>query len=135
MNRKVLQRVLVLLFGAAFVGSTVFMLAGSLLRRQASTPVADTPVATEVPEANTQASLTARLEAQAVGYEKLLEKEPENTTILTNLVQIKLEMGDLEGAVDPLTKLVKLQPERPELAAILNEIETRLAEPPSPSQE
>ena len=133
-KKKSLQRVLVLLFGTAFVGSTVFMLVGSFWRRP-STPIADSNLPTEAPAVNSRDNLTARLETQAIGYEKLLEKEPENTTILTNLVQIRLEMGDLEGAVDPLTKLVQLQPERTELATILNQIQARLAEQKSPSQE
>ena len=134
MSKKALQRFLVLLFGTAFVGSTVFMIVGSFWRRQPSTPITDSTVPTEVPEVNSRDNLTARLEAQAIGYEKLLQKEPENTTILTNLVRIKIELGDLEGAVNPLTKLVKLQPDRTELAAILNDIETRLAEQQSPSE-
>ena len=130
MKQKALKRVLVVLFGSAFVGSTVFMLMGSILGRQEqpSTPIANSNVADEAPEVNPRNNLNARLQSQIIGYEKLLEKEPENTTILTNLIRIKLEMGDLEGAVAPLTKLAKLQPERTELVAILKEIETKLAE-------
>lgn len=130
MKQKALKRILVVLFGSAFVGSTVFMLMGSILgrREQPSTPIADSNVADEAPEVNYRNNLNARLQSQIIGYEKLLEKEPENTTILTNLIRIKLEMGDLEGAVPPLTKLAKLQPERTELVAILKEIETKLAE-------
>ena len=130
MKQKALKRVLVVLFGSAFVGSTVFMLMGSLFarREQPHTPTADSTVPYEAPEVNQTNNLNSRLQSQIIGYEKLLEKEPENTTILTNLVRIRLEMGDLEGAVEPLTKLAKLQPERTELAAILQEIETKLAE-------
>ncbi len=129
MKQKALQRILVLLFGSAFVGSTVFMLVGSLSGRQRSSlPVTDSNVANEVTEVPPKDSLTARLESQAIGYERLLEKEPENTTILTSLVRIRLEMGDLEGAVAPLTQLTKLQPERKELVEILQQIETKLAE-------
>ena len=132
MKQKALQRILVLLFGSAFVGSTVFMLVGSLSgRQQPSVPVTDSSVNNAVPEVPPKDNLTARLEAQAIGYERLLEKEPENTTILTSLVRIRLEMGDLAGAVAPLTQLSKLQPERKELVDILQEIETKLAEPPS----
>ncbi|MDJ0649520.1 MAG: tetratricopeptide repeat protein [Xenococcaceae cyanobacterium MO_188.B19] len=130
MKQKALKRILVVLFGSAFVGSTVFMLMGSILGRREppATPIADSNVADEAPEVNYRNNLNARLQSQIIGYEKLLEKEPENTTILTNLIRIKLEMGDLEGAVAPLTKLAKLQPERTELVAILKEIETKLAE-------
>ncbi len=129
-KQKAFKRVLVVLFGSAFVGSTVFMLMGSILgrREQPSTPIADSTVPDEAPEVNYRNNLNSRLQSQIIGYEKLLEKEPENTTILTNLIRIRLEMGDLEGAVEPLTKLAKLQPERTELVAILKEIETQLAE-------
>ena len=129
-KQKAFKRVLVVLFGSAFVGSTVFMLMGSLLgrREQSSTHITDPTVPDEAPEVNYRNNLNSRLQSQIIGYEKLLEKEPENTTILTNLIRIRLEMGDLEGAVEPLTKLAKLQPERTELVAILKEIETQLAE-------
>ena len=130
MKKKPIKRILVILFGSAFVGSTVFMLIGSLFGRREQPPIhtADSTVSNEAPEVNYRNNAQSRLQAQIVGYEKLLEKEPENTTILTNLIRIRLEIGDLEGAVEPLTKLAKLQPERTELVAILKEIETKLAE-------
>ena len=130
MKKKPIKRILVILFGSAFVGSTVFMLIGSLFGRREQPPInaANSTVSNEAPEVNYRNNARARLEAQIVGYEKLLEKEPENTTILTNLIRIRLEIGDLEGAVEPLTKLAKLQPERAELVAILEEIETKLAQ-------
>ncbi len=129
MSKKSLKRILIILFGSAFVGSTVFMLIGSLLpRQQHSAPIADSSTnAEEVPEVNYQDNARSRLQAELIGYEKLLTKEPENTTVLTNLVRLRLTIGDLEGAVTDLNKLIKLQPERTELVAALQDIEAELA--------
>lgn len=129
MSKKSLKRILIILFGSAFVGSTVFMLIGSLLpRQQHSAPIADSSTnAEEVPEVNYQDNARSRLQAELIGYEKLLAKEPENTTVLNNLVRLRLTIGDLEGAVTDLNKLIKLQPERTELVAALQDIEAELA--------
>ncbi|MBD2089338.1 tetratricopeptide repeat protein [Microcoleus sp. FACHB-1515] len=64
-----------------------------------------TPTATSSPAAR-----QAELETQARGYELALEREPNNQTLLRGLVDTRIEMGDLKGAIDPIKKLAELNP-------------------------
>lgn len=119
MDRKQLQRLVIILFGLAFIGSTGFAVIGSLFNRDNT--VADT--ATN----NTAApSATEQLQAQARGYAKVLEREPENVTALSGLVQTSIQTGNLEAAIPPLQKLIELYPEDTQLTNLLTEIEARL---------
>ena len=123
MKNKTLQRLLVILFGLAFIGSTVFFMLGSLFGSDrtsssspSSTPPQDAPSAEE------------RLLLQARGYQKVLDREPENLTALSGLVRIRLEMQDLEGAIIPLEKLIELNPQQEELTTLLETIKQELAQ-------
>ncbi len=60
-----------------------------------------------------------KLEAEANGYQKVLAREPENNTALTGLLKIRLQEKDIEGAIAPLEKLAKLNPEQTEYANLL----------------
>ena len=123
MNKKQLQRILVVVFGLAFVGSTGAVIIGSLFRKDPA--VANNPVAETV-------SPLEQLQAQARGYEKVLAREPNNINALSALVQIRLQTGDLQGAIAPLDKLVAMYPEDPNLldlqAKIKQELENRSTE-------
>lgn len=126
MNKKTLQRVLVLLFGLAFIGSTGFILVGSIFSGN-SQPSASTPT-------TTAPSDREQLQAQIRGYEKVLAREPNNPTALQGLVQARLALQDLPGAIEPLEKLVKLYPKEPELKALLEVVKQKSAQnqPSSP---
>ena len=52
------------------------------------------------------------LDAQARGYEAVLEKEPENESALQGLIEVRIQQGDIEGALIPLEKLADLNPEQ-----------------------
>jgi len=64
-------------------------------------------------------SVQAELEAQARGYELVLQREPENQTALEGLVDTRIQMGAIEGVVEPLEKLVALNPEVTDYAVLL----------------
>ena len=118
MNKKYLQRILVVVFGLAFVGSTGAVIIGSLLRRDTS--VANSPVAAEATDP------LAELQAQAEGYEKVLAREPNNVNALSALLQIRLQTGDLQGAIAPLDKLVAIYPEEKSLITLQQQIKQEL---------
>ena len=61
----------------------------------------------------------AKLEAEASGYQKVLEREPDNNTALSGLLKIKLQQKDIPGAIAPLEKLAKLNPEQTEYGVLL----------------
>ncbi|NJO76911.1 MAG: tetratricopeptide repeat protein [Leptolyngbyaceae cyanobacterium RM1_406_9] len=62
---------------------------------------------------------TSDLEAQARGYELVLEDEPDNQTALRNLLRIRQELGDVEGTIEPLEKLAELNPTQLEYTILL----------------
>lgn len=69
-------------------------------------------------------SVEKQLQKQAQGYENVLKREPENVTALEGLVKVRLEMGDKQGAIELLQKLVGLYPEREDYKVVLEQ--TRL---------
>ena len=60
-----------------------------------------------------------RLAAEASGYQKVLEREPNNDTALNGLLKIRLQQKDLEGAIAPLAKLAQLHPQQTEYGVLL----------------
>lgn len=56
------------------------------------------------------------------GFEKVLEREPDNQYALQNLVQIRMGRNDFKGAIAPMEKLVKLNPDNPNYKALLAEL-------------
>lgn len=120
MKNKPLQRLLVILFGLAFLGSTVFFMLGSIL---GSDPTSSTST-----PSTTATSSESQLLLQARGYEKVLQREPDNITALSGLVRTRLDLQDLEGAIIPLEKLIELNPQEQELTILLETIKQELAQ-------
>jgi len=59
------------------------------------------------------------LTAEASGYQKVLEREPNNDTALSGLLKIRLQQKDIPGAIAPLEKLAQLHPEQTEYGVLL----------------
>jgi tetratricopeptide (TPR) repeat protein len=49
----------------------------------------------------------------------VLQREPDNETALRGLLETRLEMGDIPGAITPLEKLAEIKPEQPEYMILL----------------
>lgn len=64
--------------------------------------------------------------AEASGYQKVLEREPNNDTALNGLLKIRLQQKDLTGAIAPLAKLAKLHPELTEYGVLLAQAKQQL---------
>lgn len=66
----------------------------------------------------------SELQAQEKAYEAVLQREPENQTALKGLLQTRLEMvqlgsSDVKEVIEPLKKLVKLNPEQTNYQVLL----------------
>ena len=116
---KPIQRILIIMSGIAFAGSTVFGMAGLFSS------------AFQEPKDNAKTAAVSndsQLEAQERGYELVLQREPENQVALQGLVQTRLQINKLQGAVDPLEKLVKLNPERADYKALLAQVNQQVSD-------
>lgn len=112
-NRWLVISVLVVAVGAFLAISLLPLLTGSGGYRQGNSgPAGQTPPASSAQE---------ELEARARGYALVLEREPDNQTAIQGLVDARIQLGDLEGVVEPLTKLAELNPEIPDYQILLGQ--------------
>jgi cytochrome c-type biogenesis protein CcmH/NrfG len=111
-KRKQLQKIMIVLSVVSLMGSTIFGL-GKLFTGANSQP--------SQPKTPTAQSTSLTLAAQEKGYLTVLEREPNNQTALEGLVNTRLDMNNLQGAIDPLEKLVKLNPDRADYKVLLGQ--------------
>lgn len=117
-EKPLTKRILVIISGLFFLGSSVSVVIGML---NSSPQSAQQPTPTEA-----QASVTEQLQAQAEGYEQVLAREPDNLFALQGLVEIRLQMQDFEGAIAPLEKLVEIYPDQPQYIALLEGVKQQV---------
>lgn len=116
-SQKPIQRIFIILSIVSFLGSTAFGVVG-LFHSAMDQPKEDAKTAAVK-------SKDSQLQAQERGYEQVLQREPENQVALQGLVQVRLQMNNLQAAVEPMEKLVKLNPDRAEYKALLAGIKER----------
>lgn len=107
-RKKRILRIFTAISAIAFLGS-----AGFGFIRMLTNPAQSTQVSTQAED------LTQQLQAQARGYEMVLQREPENQIALQGLVEIRLQMKDFEGTIEPLKTLVKLNPQQDQYKTLL----------------
>lgn len=76
----------------------------------------------------------AELEAQAKGYELVVQREPQNASALRGLLETRLKLGDIVGAIPPLEQIVKLNPDQPEYAVLLAQAKQQLGDKEAAAQ-
>lgn len=106
-------KIVIVVVVLAFVGLSVAPLIGSVFQSDQAPMNATSQVSTS--------AASAELKARAHGYESVLEREPENQTALTGLLEAQLRMGDVQGALQPLEKLAELNPETTDYSILLAE--------------
>ena len=121
---KKISRVVTLVLGLGFAGSTLAIALSSVFSQNNSNNIATSPDAPSIEE---------QIQVQVSGYEKVLEREPKNVTALEGLAQIYLQ-SDPKKAIPTLEKLVEYYPEQPQYAGILEMIEQQEASQP-PTEE
>ena len=119
---KKISRIVTLVLGLGFAGSTLAIALSSVFSQNNSNNVASNPDAP---------SLEEQIQVQVSGYEKVLEREPQNVTALEGLAQIYLQTGDPKKAIPALEKLVEYYPEQSQYAGILELIKQQEASQPA----
>lgn len=111
------MRFLIILSGLAFAGTSIFGMA-ELFMKGFQDPKEPAQIAAD--------AKSSQMKVQAQGYEAVLQREPDNQIALQGLVQVRLQMNDLQGAIAPMEKLVKLNPDKAEYKALLEGIKQRV---------
>ncbi|MBE9146909.1 tetratricopeptide repeat protein [Planktothrix mougeotii] len=103
----------------AFVGFSMGpLISGIVENNQSKRQPAPTPTQ------SAQAGKQSDLQAQARGYELVLQREPDNETALKGLLQAKLELirfkqAEIKDVIEPLEKLSKKHPEDTRYSVLL----------------
>jgi tetratricopeptide (TPR) repeat protein len=106
---------LFLMIGALLIFS-IAPLVSSILQQSRMDNAAATPLDAK----------TRRLEAEALGYELVLEREPDNVNALQGLLENHLRQGNLKDAIAPLERLSQLIPEQIEYTLLLAQTKQQL---------
>jgi hypothetical protein len=114
-RKKRILRIFTIISALGFLGS-----AGFSFIRMLTNPAQPTQVSAQAED------LTQQLQAQALGYEMVLQREPENQIALQGLVEIRLQMKDFERTIEPLETLVRLNPEQEQYKTLLATIKQQV---------
>jgi cytochrome c-type biogenesis protein CcmH/NrfG len=109
-----IKQIFALVSMVGFGGSTIFGFVNLF-----SSGLSSQPQQKPAPVVVSQESLLAEQER---GYVTVLHREPENQTALEGLANVRLEMNDRVGAIEPLEKLVKLNPDRADYKVLLGQV-------------
>ncbi len=122
-KRSLWIKIVLVLAVLAFIGISMIPLLGNIFKENPAS-VGATPTATP----NISAQQQAELEAQAKGYELVLQREPENLTALRGLLEIRLQLGDIKGTIEPLEKLAKLNTDQTDYGVLLAQVKQQIGD-------
>ncbi len=120
MSQKPIHRIAILISLVWFFGSTAFAAVKSV-NTALSQPTQNTTTAASSVQSQRQLQ-ESQLKLQEREYEVVLKQEPENEIALAGLVEARLQMNNVKGAVKPLEKLVKLHPSLQEYKTLLAQV-------------
>ncbi len=121
-SRWLISVVLVLAV-VAFVGFSMLPLISTSVKESQPSTVA-TPTSSQTSAPGQQ----SKLQEQARGYEVVLQREPENQTALRGLVDARIQLRDIQGAIAPLEKLAALSPNQTEYTILLAQAKQQIGD-------
>ncbi|MBD0302032.1 MAG: Tfp pilus assembly protein PilF, partial [Tolypothrix sp. T3-bin4] len=128
-------KVVLLLAVFAFVGVSVVPLITAFNDTQRQTQNASNPQVASSPASDPK----SKVEDEVRGYELVLQREPENQAALKGLLQARLQLlsqkgkgeiqpPDIQAVIEPLEKLVKLNPEQTKYAVLLAQAKQQIGD-------
>jgi cytochrome c-type biogenesis protein CcmH/NrfG len=124
MSQKPIHRIAILISLVSFFGSTAFAAVKSV-NTALSQPTQNTTTAASSVQSQRQLQ-ESQFKLQEREYEVVLKQEPENEIALAGLVEARLQMNNVKGAVKPLEKLVKLHPNQQEYKTLLAQVKQQV---------
>ncbi len=118
-----LVSVVLVLAVIGFVGFSMIPLISTTLKESQPSRVA-TPASSQTLGAGQQ----SKIADAARGYELVLQREPENQTALQGLLEARIQLGDLKGAIAPLEKLAALNPNQTQYTILLAKAKQQLGD-------
>ena len=118
-NRWLINIILVVAAIALVGGSMLPLLTSTIEQSQPPTP---SPLASGQ---TSPAGQTSQLTDQVRGFELVLQREPENQTALQGLVDAKIKLGDVKGAIPSVEKLAALNPTQTQYTLLLAQAKVR----------
>jgi tetratricopeptide (TPR) repeat protein len=88
------------------------------------------PEASTTTQTDTKAAETERLKIQIEGFEAVLKREPKNETALKGLIDLRLKLRDIKGAIEPLQVLADSNPQVVEYRKVLARARLELKDKP-----
>ncbi|WP_353930803.1 tetratricopeptide repeat protein [Okeanomitos corallinicola TIOX110] len=133
-RNKWIIRVVLLLAVTAFLGVSLIPILGAL--NDSSSVVQNT---TNTSTGVSSSEQKSKLADEIRGYELVLQREPENQTALKGLVEARLQllaqkengqvqMADIQGVIEPLEKLSKLNPQQTEYGVLLAQAKQQIGD-------
>ncbi len=126
MSQKPIHRIAILISLVSFFGSTAFAAVKSV-NTAFSQPTQNTTTAASSVQSQRQLQ-ESQFKLQEREYEVVLKQEPDNEIALAGLVEARLQMNNVKGAVKPLEKLVKLHPSQQEYKTLLAQVKQQVSE-------
>jgi tetratricopeptide (TPR) repeat protein len=103
----------------ALAGFSIFPLLGLVF---------DGGAATATESGSLSAAQTSQIQAQAQGYNQVLQREPENQVALKGLLDARLQLGDVKGSLLPLEKIAALNPQVADYTVLLGQTKQYLGD-------
>jgi len=126
-SRSPIVKVVLIVAALAFLGFSIIPIFSAIKENQAATNNPATSAAA------TPSAQKSELQAQEKGYELVLQREPENQAALQGLLEARLRMvqlglRDVKAVIDPLEKLVKLNPDETQYAVLLAQAQQQIGD-------
>jgi hypothetical protein len=121
MGQSKAQKVIVIISGIAFLGSSIIGV-GGLIASSLQEPTASK---------NPAQSQNAQLNAQEKGFLAVLKREPKNPTAirgLSEIVNMRMQQGDVPGTRATIEQLVKIDPTNQKYKEFLAAIDKQIAD-------